>query len=142
MKRAKAERVSLPAVLPLPLPVPGMEKRNSSFKLLDEYEYHDGGNRITIPVGFTCDLASVPALAMPFIRPVALGAPAPLVHDFLYRYAGTLPEGAIVPARAYTRWQADALFLRMLLLDKVKPIKAVLAFFAVLLFGGRYWGGA
>ena len=109
--------------------------------LLEEaYAYQDGPTRILIPAGFKFDLASVPRLLWSLIAPFDLSIAAPLLHDFLYRYAGRPPAGSVVPTRAYTRAQSDSLFERVMEEEGVPAWRRALAYRAVRLFAQADWG--
>lgn len=103
------------------------------------YEDEDGEHLIWIPRGFVFDLASVPRLVWPLIAPFELSIAAPLVHDWLYRYAGSMPAGGHA-LRAYTRRDADLLFRRIMERERVPGWRRVLAYAAVRAFGGFAWG--
>lgn len=109
------------------------------WRLEQEYVYQDDGSQIRVPAGFEFDLASVPRAFWWLISPFELSVAAPLVHDFLYRYAGEPPTGSIDPPRLYTRAQADDLFGRMMEEEGVPAWRRVLARRAVGLFGWLAW---
>lgn len=109
-------------------------------------------NRISVPSGFTYDGASVPRMAWSLtgIRPDGLLRAAAAVHDWMYRWAGDLPEGSHEFRIGRRNWQtaigrwkrkdADRLFGRMMREAGVGPIKRKMAYFAVRLMGGLAWG--
>ena len=109
------------------------------WRLEQDYTYQDGDHRITVPAGFEFDLSSVPRAFWSVIAPFELSVTAPLLHDFLYRYAGQPPAGAIEPPKRYTRKETDDLFRRVMEEEGVPAWRRQLAYSAVRLFGGRAW---
>lgn len=110
------------------------------WRLDEPYSVALEGHRITIPAGFTFDLASVPRPLWWLIAPFELSIAAPLVHDFLYNNAGAPPEGTVVPPRTYTRAQADRLFLLIMRREGVPAWRRKLAYLGTRLFGWLSWG--
>src|SRR3712207_184742 len=77
------------------------------------------GITLRIPFGFKCDLSSSPRIAWPIIAPFELSEAAPVVHDFITRYAGRIPSEFILEhrrgaARRISRWRADLIFCRIM----------------------------
>lgn len=103
--------------------------REGCWITLAPFSYED----VHIPQGFRCDLSSVPRPLWWLVAPFELSVAAPLVHDFLYRRGGTLPDST----RRYTRKEVDQLFLQVMLEEGVNPWRARVAYHAVRLFGGR-----
>jgi hypothetical protein len=103
------------------------------------YAYTDDGHRITVPQGFEFDLASVPRAFWSLIAPFELSIAAPLLHDFLYRYRGEPPAGAIEPTRRYSRLEADRLFRRVMEEEGVARWRRVLAYLAVRWLSSFAW---
>ncbi|MCB1137248.1 MAG: DUF1353 domain-containing protein [Leptospiraceae bacterium] len=109
-------------------------------------------NRISVPSGFTYDGASVPRIAWSLtgIRPDGLLRAAAAVHDWIYRWAGDLPEGSHEFRIDASEWQvaigrwkrkdADRLFGRMMREAGVGAIKRKMAYVAVRLMGRLGWG--
>lgn len=122
------------------LPPPILSHRDGAWVLEAPYAYHDAGTRITVPAGFRFDLASVPRLLWPVVAPFELSIAAPLLHDFLYRFAGAPPEPAIEPPRRYARREADRLFRDVMAAEGVSAWRRHAAFLATRLLGGRSWG--
>ena len=104
------------------------------------YTYHDDSTAITVPAGFEFDLSSVPRPFWSLIAPFELSIVAPLLHDFLYRHGGRPPAG-IDPPRAYSRAEADRMFLEIMEAESVPTWRRVLAYAATRVFGGRAWRG-
>ena len=71
-----------------------MSYRGGHWVLEAPYRYDDGATRLTVPAGFAFDLASIPRLFWPLAAPFELSIAAPLLHDFLYRYAAPRPRRA------------------------------------------------
>jgi hypothetical protein len=90
------------------------------------------GSRIVVPRGFASDGASVPRFFWRIVFPPMdkLAIRAAIFHDYLYRKPG---HGG------YTRSEADMLFLSLMLLDGVRPDRALRAYTGVRLFGGGSW---
>ena len=105
-----------------------------------DYAYQDGATRLTVPAGFRFDLASVPRLFWALVAPFELSIVGPLLHDFLYRYAGDPPPPATQPPRRYTRREADALFRDVMAAEGVPAWRRHAAYLATRLFGARSWG--
>lgn len=107
--------------------------------------------RIIIPKGFLYDGASVPRLVWTIsgIRPDGLIRAAALVHDYLYRHKGILPEGKYLYLNSnktwhnlYTLWNrklSDKLFIRIMREAGMKKYKRRIAYIAVRIFGKRSW---
>lgn len=124
----------------LPKPVIS-ELDDRNLWLLDEpYSLTLNDHHIRIPAGFKFDLASVPRPFWWLISPFELSIVAPLVHDFLYQYAGEPPEGTVVPPKTYTRAEVDRLFLQLMRREGVAAWRRLLAYAAVRLFGACAWG--
>jgi hypothetical protein len=124
------------------LPAPILSYRDGLWVLEAPYVYDDGETRLTVPAGFRFDLASVPRLFWPLVAPFELSIAAPLLHDFLYRYAGDPPPPATKPSRRYTRRDADRLFREAMAAEGVAAWRRYGAFAAARLFGGSSWGRA
>jgi hypothetical protein len=114
---------------------------NGRWRLEAPYAYTDGETAITIPAGFDFDLSSVPRIFWPLVAPFELSIVAPLVHDFLYRYRGKPPAGSVLPARSYSRAEADAVFRRIMEAENVAWWRRTIAYLAVRGLGGNAWGG-
>lgn len=113
-----------------------------TWRLEQAYGYQDGDTQITVPTVFEFDLASVPRPFWWLIGPFDLSIAAPLVHDFLYRYRGDPPQGSTVPARVYTRREADLLFRAIMKEEGVWWWRRAAAYRAVRWFGGAAWSKA
>lgn len=103
--------------------------------------------RLEVPAGFVTDLASVPRVLWWLYRPDGLYRAAVVVHDRLYRHAGSPPgftmEGAGfepgTPARL-DRSGADEVMLGCSRAAGVSALDRHLMFLAVVLCGGSRWG--
>jgi hypothetical protein len=82
-----------------------------------------------IPEDFETDLASIPRIAWPVLSPAhsALIKPA-IVHDWFYR-----------KTTVFTRLETDQIFYQMLRNNDIGVIKASIMYYAVRLFGGRFY---
>jgi hypothetical protein len=123
----------------LPPPVLTYDTALERWRLEAPYVYDDGPHRITVPAGFEFDLASVPRPLWSVIAPFELSIAAPLLHDFLYRYQGAPPAGAVAPPRTYTREEGDLLFERVMEEEGVAAWRRLIAYRAVRWFAGRAW---
>ena len=99
--------------------------------LLENLTVTSDGRTITVPAGFRCDGASVPAFlwssVSPQIDPRTLrGA---IVHDFIYR---THPP-------QWSRRDADKLFYGLIRADGLSWWKSQKAYLGVRLFGASSW---
>ena len=89
------------------------------------------GKRVTVPVGFRSDGASVPRFFWRFVFPPGdtRAMRAAFVHDWIYR---THPDG-------WTKEEADELFRELLLEDGMPERYARRPYWGVRLFGGDAW---
>lgn len=97
------------------------------------FEENDGTSTlITVPAGFTTDLASIPRILWPIFSPTGKYSAAAVVHDYLYkthRIQGT----------KISRKTADKIFLLGMKALNVKPIKRTAMYAAVRCFGFLFW---
>lgn len=124
----------------LPDPVISYLEERDLWRLDEPYVLTRDDYRIRIPAGFEFDLASVPRPLWWLMAPFDLSIVAPLIHDFLYDYAGDPPDGTVMPPRTFTRAQADQLFLDLMRLEGVAAWRRKLAYWAVRLLGSFRWG--
>ena len=124
----------------LPAPILSYDVSTGRWRLEADYAYLDGPHRITVPSQFSFNLGSVPRAFWWLIAPFELSIVAPLIHDFLYRYRGEPPAGAVVPPRSYDRKQSDQLFQRLMALEGVPAWRRRAAWRAVRWFGWASWG--
>lgn len=106
------------------------DKRGNVFRLLEPLPVE---RNLVVPSGFESDGASVPRFFWRAVFPP--GDPraleAAIAHDYIYRHH---PAG-------WTRAEADALFLELMLAGGVPEFRALLAFAGVRLFGFLAWRG-
>lgn len=122
-------------------------KHRPCYRLLSDYFYVDETTFdepvvIFVPAGFHCDLASVPRLVRPLIEPYELSIIGPFIHDVLYRYAGQLPKGWLLPdepPRAYTLRQTDALLKRIMDQEGIPEWRGTVAWLGVRAGGWWSW---
>ena len=126
----------------LPPPVVSYRLAVRRWRLERAYRWDCDQHAITVPEHFEFDLASVPRTVWWLVAPFELSIAAPLIHDFLYRFGGDPPAGAVVPECRYTRRAADLLFLRVMEREGVPAWRRRAAYAAVRSFGGRAWGAA
>ena len=136
---AQRLRVRIPASS-LPAPLLTYSTARGTWTLEESFTAPDGRWTLTIVAPFEFDLATVPRVFWNLIAPFELSIVAPLVHDFLYLYAGDPPAGGITPPHRYTRAGADRLFLRLMQAEGVTAWRRALAFVAVRIFAGPTWG--
>jgi hypothetical protein len=67
------------------------------------FRYFSPWGKITVPLGFITDGASVPRIFWNILSPFGEYAPAAIIHDFLYSKDSDGYE--------YERWECDQLFL-------------------------------
>ena len=105
---------------------------------------------IIIPRGFVSDGASCPRFLWTCtgITPDGLIRAGALVHDFIYKYGGELPENSYQQLALYgwvplddvwTRKNADRLFARIMREAGVSKFKRRMAYRGVRLFGCFFW---
>ena len=89
---------------------------------------------LTIPSGFSCDGASVPAFLYRLISPPvdSRTAVAAVFHDYCYR--GHAPQ--------FSRKEADQGFYELCVAGGLSPFRARLAYWGVRLAGSKYWQGS
>lgn len=107
--------------------------------------FHDeDGETITVGVGATTDLGSVPQFAWSLgFPPDGIGEPAYIVHDLLYRTKGTCEwTGFTWRTRKtpYTRAEADGILRRGLIVCGEPTWRAAVAWSAVRAGGWIGWG--
>lgn len=136
--RLDHDRVEIPGSR-LPAPVVTYLVAEGKWRLEADYEYRDDATAITVPAGLLFDLSSVPRVFWPLIGPFELSIAAPLLHDFLYRHGGRLPDGSVSPPRTYTRAEVDRMFLTIMEAEAVPFWRRVPAYLAVRAFGRSAW---
>jgi hypothetical protein len=136
---------------PLIIPVSDKYYRLAE-KYVYEWEINDCKNRIIIPSGFTYDGASVPRIAWTVsgLRPDGLIRASALVHDWIYRHKGKLPNGSQQYLDDIGIWQdvygfwtrkdADRLFARIMREAGVYKCKRRMAYRSACMFGRFAWG--
>lgn len=86
-----------------------------------------GPPAVSIPRGFTYDLASIPRALRWAVSPHEIGLAAPLVHDYFYRNGGV------------TRRVADRAMLDLMILERVPRARRLLVYTAVRAGGWWAW---
>lgn len=99
-----------------------------------EHIVYDFWEPIVIPEEFDFDLASIPRWLWPIIGPHELSIEAPLLHDYIYHYAGNLPGG-----RKISRHMCDWMFLHLMRENGVGRVKSRIAWLAVRAIGWWPW---
>lgn len=122
-------------------PIPVIPLGNGMWRLDRDVQYADAplGCVLSVRKGYEFDLASVPRAVWPVIAPFELSILAPLFHDLIYEFQGTLPAEHVDPFRTFTRSDADDLFLRLMAAEGVSRWKRALAYTAVRSAGWASW---
>ena len=98
------------------------------FKLIKPFNVETSfGLKITVPVGFETDFASVPRIFWRIVPPWGKYSPAAVVHDFLYS------------SKIVDRKKADNIFLELMEHLGVSKWKRSVMYRAVRSFGSFYW---
>ena len=92
---------------------------NGNVKLLSPYSVQLCDLKIEVPVGFESDGASTPRLLWPLLPPWGKQTGAAVIHDYL------------CVMRRMPRRDMDALFLALLALSGVHPLRAFVFWFGV-----------
>lgn len=127
-----------------PLPDPAIRYLGGKlWELCEEVTYYDRehGCLLRVPAGFVFDLASVPRGVWWLIAPFELSIIAALLHDMLYGCGGCMPVDGCDPHRTYTRGEADDLFRRVMVDERVPAWRRKLSYQAVRTFGAPAWKG-
>jgi hypothetical protein len=109
------------------------------YMVLEDYTYNAGSYSIIVPREFTYDRASIPRILWVIIDKDSLGNVAPLIHDFLYRNGGVLPQNQVSPYRRFSREDTDKLFLELMEKCGVSKVRRLAAYQAVKRFGESSW---
>ncbi len=107
--------------------------------LEESYHYDNGNFVITVPALFEFDLSSIPRPIWPIVAPFELSIVAPLVHDFIYHYRGSLPPNAVAPPHQFSRAETDLLFKQIMDAEGVEAWRSIAAYRAVRMLGWLYW---
>lgn len=83
--------------------------------------------KITIPIGFKTDFASIPWFAQGIVRKFGAFNAAAVIHDYLY------------DTRLVDRPVADAIFLQEMKRAKVHWLKSRAMYWAVSIFGRKWY---
>lgn len=133
-----------------PLIMPIADYGLHTYELVFDYSYSwlaEGSEwEIRIPAGFRYDGISNPRLfwMVTGITPDGLGRAAALVHDWIYRHAGAMPEGSFLKdgkacSDAWTRKQTDKLFANMLDVSGVSKFRRRVMYLGVRIGGRFFW---
>lgn len=136
-----------------PQPVHASILTRRRYQLIQPYTYQwekDGvWRKIAVPVGFVCDLGSVPRILWGIISPTEFQGAA-VIHDFIYRDTGLLPPGsywkwcagkwvALDKHARWTRKQGDRLFVRIMRERRIGKYTRRAAYGIVRFFGRWTW---
>jgi len=122
------------------------------------WEHQGVKRRLTVPIGFEHDGASVPRFLWSILglTPAGLVSAAALAHDCLYRHGGRLPPGwlheqlpgasgwadaYLIGTGYYCRQEADLLFARLCREAGVPKLRRRLAYLGLRVFGKWAWAG-
>lgn len=122
----------------LPRPHLDYDVRAGVWRLEADYTIRHLDYDLTIPAGFTLDLASVPRALWVVMSNTDLGLIGPLVHDFLYEHQGRVRQWTEKP-REYTRAESDGVFNDVMRLEGVATWRRQLGYRAVRWFGWLAW---
>lgn len=100
------------------------------FQLVFEYIYRSKKFIILVPAGFITDFASIPKIFHSMILPYGKHTAASVIHDWLYSKDCYFN---------IARREADQIFLEIMLENKVLYIQAYIMYFAVRLFGAKFY---
>lgn len=104
------------------------------YRLLDPVSYDVGeplsGDRITVPVGFETDFASIPRSLWSILPPFDKHLPAAIIHDYLYTI------------QTRTRKECDAIFLESMQVLGVGWFRRQIMHKGVRAGGWRSWNKA
>ena len=116
------------------LVVNSMVGTRNTFKLKENLGYRlSNGIDIIVPKGFVYDGASIPSLLTNILPRFGYKYDrASCLHDWLYAATNT---------HNYNRKMCDKIFYEAMLDDKVNKNLAKLMYYAVRVFGSKYYGG-
>ncbi len=114
---------------------------DGKYRLAATYVLDYKGVTFKIRKGMIHDGASVPRLAWTIsgLRPDGLLRAAALIHDALYQNLGELPEGWALPARSFTRKEADRAFYDIMRAAGLSRYRSWIAYRAVRIGGWVSW---
>ena len=128
--------------------------KDTNYCLRGDYSYIWRSNKITykitVPNGFIYDGTSVPRFLWSIfgIYPDGIHRPASLIHDFMYKNKGLVPDESytsyfidtwLITHHQWRRNDVDRLFCRMLRDLGVSKFKRRIMFYAVRIFGYFWW---
>lgn len=118
-----------------PLLIPILHKGEEAYQLIEPWSFFSMATNVVVPKGFIADGASVPRALWPFMPPDGTHRAAALAHDWLYANKGYLEK----PNLLWERYEADDVFLELMLKALIKPWRANIAFRGVRLGGWLPW---
>jgi len=107
------------------------------FRLHFAFTYQLGKMKITVPVGFDTDFASIPRFARMLIPKLGRYNKAAVIHDYLYQHH--MIEKTYKLSYVFTRAEADAIFRDGMRDLGVAKWKYTLMYWAVRLGGFLAW---
>lgn len=130
--------MNLPALLHFkinPLRLEVLDKTSHGrqiFKTIDSFSYENSSKgitlKITVPVGFETDFASIPRIFWIFLPPTGEHGKAAVIHDFMYKTIDS-------PSRVI----CDAVFLEMMTYLKTPWYRKWPIYLAVRMFGWLFF---
>lgn len=109
--------------------------RRSCWEVVEDFTIDIDGHAITIPAGFTTDLATIPWILRGLINTYELGTTGPIVHDYCYVQQGLISADG----RSINREQADRFFAALMFADGVAIWRIACAYYAVRVAGRIWW---
>ena len=100
---------------------------NGQWILVENFHYETPSGKFCIPAGLVTDFASVPKILRMFFSYGAILSRSALIHDWLYL------------SSSVSRKTADVIFFDLLKIEGVNFMTRYVFYWAVRLFGGRYY---
>lgn len=104
------------------------DRTERPWSTVGDHTFRDGFFQITVPNGFTTDLASVPRWLAWLYSPTGRHQQAAVFHDYMYATCNT------------SRYEADAVFRIIMIRSGVSRWRALTIYLAVRAFGWMFWG--
>ncbi len=118
-----------------PLLIPILHNGAEAYQLVEPWSFFSMATDVVVPKGFIADGASVPRMLWSFMPPDGTHRAAALAHDWIYANKGFLAE----PHLMWERFEADDVFLELMLKALIAPWRANIAFRGVRLGGWLPW---
>ena len=118
----------------------GSETRR--YRMLSHFRFYSAvlQSEVEVPEGFICDGESIPEAIRWLVPPFGQSKRGAFAHDYLYRHAGYVVQGAIHPVDRKT---ADAVYRELVTLkakvDGLPQWRATMRWAVLRLVGGAAW---